>query len=169
MGFVTGDLAAKALSDCCSARKFDPPESRGIKRLVRRSASNLRAEQHLGNFMRTLALPDAVEQWSLTTLREKLVKIGAKIVRHGRYIVFQMAEVAIPLVTCSPTSSAESIASERRPPNMTTGSSLMREDDRTGVSETRPDRQYRMPPCPIHSQFRVVGHDLGGRTHRLVL
>ena len=49
---------------------------------------------------------------------------------------------------------------------MTTGSSLMREDDRTGVSETRPDRQYRMPPCPIHSQFRVVGHDLGGTTHR---
>ena len=48
------------------------------------------------NFMRTLALPDAVEQWSLTTLREKLVKIGAKIVRHGRYIVFQMVEVAIP-------------------------------------------------------------------------
>ena len=42
----------------------------------------------------------------------------------------------------------------------------MREDDRTGVSETRPDRQYRMPPCPIHSQFRVVGHDFGGRTHR---
>ena len=42
----------------------------------------------------------------------------------------------------------------------------MREDDRTGVSETRPDRQYRMPPCPIHSQFRVVGHDLGGTTHR---
>ena len=42
----------------------------------------------------------------------------------------------------------------------------MREDGRTGVSETRPDRQYRMPPCPIHSQFRVVGHDLGGRTHR---
>ena len=34
----------------------------------------------------------------------------------------------------------------------------MREDDRTGVSETRPDRQHRMPPCPIHSQFRVVGH-----------
>ncbi len=44
----------------------------------------------------SLALPDAVEQWSLTTLREKLVKIGAMIIRHGRYIVFQMAEVAIP-------------------------------------------------------------------------
>ena len=46
--------------------------------------------------MRTLALPDAVEQWSLTTLRDKLVKIGAKIVRHGRYITFRMAEVAVP-------------------------------------------------------------------------
>jgi len=51
---------------------------------------------NLGNFMRTLALPETVEQWSLTTLREKLVKIGAKIVSHGRYIVFQMSEVAIP-------------------------------------------------------------------------
>jgi hypothetical protein len=32
----------------------------------------------------------------LTTLREKLIKIGAKVVRHGRYIKFQLAEVAIP-------------------------------------------------------------------------
>jgi len=32
----------------------------------------------------------------LTTLRDKLIKIGAKVVRHGRYITFQMAEVAIP-------------------------------------------------------------------------
>jgi Transposase DDE domain group 1 len=51
---------------------------------------------NLGNFMRTLALPETIEQWSLTTLREKLVKIGARIVRHGRYVTFQMAEVAIP-------------------------------------------------------------------------
>ena len=35
-------------------------------------------------------------KWSLTTLREKLIKIGAKIVRHARYVTFQMAEVAIP-------------------------------------------------------------------------
>ena len=51
---------------------------------------------NLGNFLRTLALPEAVEHWSLTTLREKLIKIGAKIVRHGRYATFQLAEVAIP-------------------------------------------------------------------------
>jgi hypothetical protein len=36
--------------------------------------------------------------WSLTTLREKLVKIGARIMRHGRYVVFQLAEVAVPRV-----------------------------------------------------------------------
>lgn len=51
---------------------------------------------NLANFMRTLALPEAVKQWSLTSLREKLVKIGAKVVRHGRYIIFQMAGVAVP-------------------------------------------------------------------------
>jgi hypothetical protein len=29
-------------------------------------------------------------------LREKLIKIGAKVVSHGRYVTFQMAEVAVP-------------------------------------------------------------------------
>ena len=51
---------------------------------------------NLANFIRTLALPEAIKQWSLTSLREKLVKIGAKVVRHGRYVIFQMAEVAVP-------------------------------------------------------------------------
>src|SRR5215212_4424477 len=51
---------------------------------------------NLANFFRTLVLPDEVEQWSLTTLREKVVKIGAKVIAHARYTVFQMAEVAVP-------------------------------------------------------------------------
>jgi hypothetical protein len=51
---------------------------------------------NLANFLRRLALPAGVEHWSLTTLREKLVKIGAKVVKHARYVVFQLAEVAIP-------------------------------------------------------------------------
>ena len=50
---------------------------------------------NLGNFMRTLAMPKAAEPWSLTSLREKLVKIGAKVVSHGRYVTFHMAEVAV--------------------------------------------------------------------------
>ena len=51
---------------------------------------------NLGNFMRTLAMPKTAEPWSLTSLREKLIKIGAKVVAHGRYVTFQLAEVAVP-------------------------------------------------------------------------
>jgi hypothetical protein len=51
---------------------------------------------NLANLLRSLVLPTEVAQWTLTTLREKLVKIGARIVRHGRYLVFQLAEVAVP-------------------------------------------------------------------------
>jgi len=51
---------------------------------------------NLGNFLRTLATPEPIKDWSLTTLKEKLIKIGAKVVSHGRYVAFQMAEVAIP-------------------------------------------------------------------------
>jgi len=51
---------------------------------------------NLGNFLRRLALPRSVKHWSLTTLREKLIKIGAKVVTHARYVIFQMAEVAVP-------------------------------------------------------------------------
>ena len=50
----------------------------------------------LGNFLRRLALPQGVKHWSMTTLREKLIKIGAKVVSSSRYVVFQMAEVSIP-------------------------------------------------------------------------
>jgi hypothetical protein len=50
---------------------------------------------NLGNFMRTLALPKTAEPWSLISLREKLIKIGAKVVSHGRYVTFQLAEVAV--------------------------------------------------------------------------
>ena len=50
---------------------------------------------NLGNFLRRLALPKPVRHWSLTTLREKLVKIGAKVTRHSKYVFFQLAEVAV--------------------------------------------------------------------------
>ena len=50
---------------------------------------------NLGNFLRTLATPEPIKDWSLTSLREKLIKVGAKLVSHGRYVAFQMAEVAV--------------------------------------------------------------------------
>ncbi|MBV9750637.1 MAG: transposase [Acetobacteraceae bacterium] len=51
---------------------------------------------NLTEFLRTRALPDEAAQWLLTTLRGKLVKIGAKVIHHGRCVAFQLAEVAVP-------------------------------------------------------------------------
>jgi hypothetical protein len=45
---------------------------------------------------RTSALAKRDGCWSLTMLREKLVKVGAKVIRHDCFDMFQMAEVAVP-------------------------------------------------------------------------
>jgi hypothetical protein len=50
---------------------------------------------NLGNFVRMLAMPKTADPWSLTSLREKLIKIGAKVVAHGRYVTFQAPEVVV--------------------------------------------------------------------------
>ena len=50
---------------------------------------------NLGNFLRCLVLLGKVKHWSLCTLLVKLIKIGAKVLKHSRYVIFQMAEVAI--------------------------------------------------------------------------
>ena len=83
-----GSRRAKARSSGrdCSCRTF--------------AANAVRLQLHalaynLGNFLRTLATPEPIKDWSLTTLKDNLIKIGAKVVNHGRYIIFQMAEVAI--------------------------------------------------------------------------
>ena len=51
---------------------------------------------NLGNFLRRLCLPKAINDWSLRSLQVKLIKIGGRIVRHARQIIFQLAEVAVP-------------------------------------------------------------------------
>ena len=61
-----------------------------------RSAFSFMLWRTILNFFRTLVLPDVVERWSQTTLRERVVKMGAKVIAHARYTVFQMAEVAVP-------------------------------------------------------------------------
>jgi len=50
---------------------------------------------NIGNFLRRLVLPKSINDWSLQTMWEKLVKIGAKVVSHTRYVTFQMAEVLV--------------------------------------------------------------------------
>ncbi len=68
---------------------------------VRFAANAVRLQLHalaynLANLLRTLATPEAIERWSLTSLRERLIKTGTQLVRHGRYAIFQMAEAALP-------------------------------------------------------------------------
>ena len=50
---------------------------------------------NLGNFMRRLALPEAMKHWSLTSLQTRLIKTGGRLVRHARRLVFQLAEVLV--------------------------------------------------------------------------
>jgi hypothetical protein len=64
------------------------------------AANAVRVQLHalaysLGNFMRTLAMPKAAEPWPLPACTRKLVKIGAKVISHRRYVTFQLAEVAV--------------------------------------------------------------------------
>jgi hypothetical protein len=51
---------------------------------------------NLANLLRQLELPRSIRNGTLTTLREKLVKIGAKVATHAKYVVSQLAEGAVP-------------------------------------------------------------------------
>jgi hypothetical protein len=40
---------------------------------------------NLGNLWRRLVLPKKIENWSLTSLQQRLVKTGGRLVQHARY------------------------------------------------------------------------------------
>ena len=68
---------------------------------MRFAANAVRLQLHalaynLANFLRTAATSEPIERWSLTSLRERLIKTGTRLVCHARYAVFQMAEAALP-------------------------------------------------------------------------
>jgi len=50
---------------------------------------------NLGVFLQGTDLPEEMADWSLTSLQIRLIKIGARVVRHARTITFQLAEVAV--------------------------------------------------------------------------
>lgn len=50
---------------------------------------------NLAVFLANFALPEPMAEWSLTSLQLKLIKIGARVVRHARAIIFQLAEAAV--------------------------------------------------------------------------
>ena len=51
---------------------------------------------NLGNFLRRLCLPKAVKHWSLRSVQVKLIKMGGRLVRHSRWLIFQLSEVSVP-------------------------------------------------------------------------
>ena len=67
---------------------------------MRFAANAVRLQLHalaynLANFLRTIATPEAISSWSLTSLRERLIKTGTRLVKHARYAVFQIAEAGL--------------------------------------------------------------------------
>lgn len=65
------------------------------------AANEVRLQLHalaynLANSLRTLVLPTSIADWSLTSLRDRMIKIGVKAVRHARSITLQLAEVGVP-------------------------------------------------------------------------
>jgi hypothetical protein len=47
---------------------------------------------NLGNLLRRLVLPVAIQNWSLTSLQQRLFKTGGRLIRHARYFTLQLAE-----------------------------------------------------------------------------
>ena len=88
------DKVDKILTECIGIRIFGVSICYFVDNQVRLQLFAL--AYNLGNFLRRVALPRSICHWSMTTLRNKLVKIGAKVISHARYTVFQMAEVAVP-------------------------------------------------------------------------
>ncbi len=110
VGFIVTNMtrpAERVVAFCNQRGTAEPCIREGKNAIVwtrlscRRFAANaVRLQLHalaynLANFLRTLTLPEAVSHWSMTTLPDRLVKIGAKIVRHGYLTTFQMAEVMV--------------------------------------------------------------------------
>ena len=95
-----------ALPKVCSSEEFASPQVLAMNWWTRLSCHRFVANQvrlslfilayNLGNLLRRLCLPRAVKHWSLRSLQVKLIKIGGRLVRHARRLVFQLAEVAVP-------------------------------------------------------------------------
>ena len=68
---------------------------------MRFAANAVRLQLHalaynLANFLRTIATLGAIKSLSLTSLRERLIKTGTRLVKHAHYAIFQMAEADLP-------------------------------------------------------------------------
>ena len=51
---------------------------------------------NLGNLWRRLVLPKRIDDWSLTSLQQRLVKTGGRLIKHARYYWLLLAEGHLP-------------------------------------------------------------------------
>ncbi len=56
---------------------------------------------NLGNLLRRLVLPVAIQSWSLTSLQQRLFKTGGRLIRHARYFILQLAESQLTQRLCA--------------------------------------------------------------------
>jgi hypothetical protein len=110
LGFIVTNLPMEPDGSHGSTTDAAPPSSTSRKakyafRWTRLSCRRFRDNEvrlqlhalayNLATFLRCIELPEAMADWSLTSLQLKLIKIGARVVRHARAITFQLAEVAV--------------------------------------------------------------------------
>jgi hypothetical protein len=112
--------------------------------------------------MRTLSMPKTAEPWLLTNLREKLIKIGATVVSHGRYVTFQMAEVEVPRQMFQ---EILSLIAQLRAPPVPARPGKMRQ---TATAEVRLDIAKRQAPALRGRASRHFGCQRAG-CHRISL
>ena len=89
------------LSRCTAGSSRNPADSMVWAVFRSSRACALEGQRLARSSLRFSVLPNEVAHWSLTALRPRLDKIGARIVRHGRYVFFQLAEIASSLRSCA--------------------------------------------------------------------
>jgi hypothetical protein len=138
VGFIVTNMARPAENFVAFYNQHGTCEQYGSKRAWARSngrgfhavrsppmrcvSSFKRSPTTSGNSLRTPATPEPIKNWSMTSLRDKLIKIGAKVVEYARYVAFQMAEVAVPKTLFADI--LRLIAEFRPPPIMSTALSV---------------------------------------------
>jgi hypothetical protein len=126
---------------------------------------------NLAIFLRCIELPGTMADWSLTSLQLKLIKIGARVVRHARAITFQLAEVAVTGRWSAP-SSPPSADCERLAMRMTAITPKLNENGRMGLSAalkntaTRAQQAASRAICPVSAP---CAPDDAARTEMIVL
>ena len=107
MGFIVTNLetdsraAVRFYNKRGTAEQWIKEGKQAVK-MTRRSCHRFRSNEvrlwlsviayNLGNLWRRLVLPRRIAKWSLTSLQQRLVKTGGRLVKHARYYWLLMAE-----------------------------------------------------------------------------